>query len=130
MTDVSRITVPFCGACGWDHVNKNQNDDEFCDSCGADVTRFGFGPANAPSPGSASAGSLQVSFSWTASPLSFDSYGVRHQTDGGPFTVVEPATSPVVVVAAAGEEVCFQLRGKKDGVWSDYAAIQCATALA
>ena len=127
---VDTITVPFCGSCGWDHVAQNKNDDEFCDSCGADVTRFGFGPANPPSPGSASGASGQVSFSWTASPLSFDSYGVRHQTDGGPFTIVEPATTPVVVAGATGEVICFELRGKKDGIWSDYAAQQCDTVLA
>ena len=125
-------TKPFCPACGWDHISKNKNDDQFCDACGYDVSRNGdFGPANAPSPGSASGSSLQVSFSWTAAPSTFpQGYGVRHQTDGGPWTIVEPATSPIVVVAAEGEEVCFQIRGKAEGIWSDYAAIQCATATA
>ena len=126
----STETKPFCGSCGWDHELVNTHADRFCDSCGADVERFGFGPANPPSPGSASGSSGQVSFSWTAAPISFDSYGVRHQTDGGPFTIVEPATSPIVVVAAAGEEVCFELRGKKDGIWSAYAVQQCDVALA
>ena len=125
-------TRPFCPACGWDHVLQNKNEDQFCDSCGYDMSSTSdFGPENPPSPGNANGGSLEVSFSWTPSPSSFpQGYGVRHETDGGPWTVVEPATPPVVVAAAEGQIVCFQLRGKKDGIWSDYAAVQCDVATA
>ena len=35
-------TRPFCGSCGWDAEARNANDDVLCDSCGADLRRFGF----------------------------------------------------------------------------------------
>ena len=50
-------TIPFCGACGWDHELQNKNVDFFCDSCGADVTFSGFSTeAVAGIPGSFDAG--------------------------------------------------------------------------
>jgi len=35
---------PFCGSCGWDATRKDLRADLICDSCGADLTRFGFVP--------------------------------------------------------------------------------------
>lgn len=35
-------TQPFCGSCGWDASLQDKNADLICDSCGADLTRFGF----------------------------------------------------------------------------------------
>ena len=50
-------TIPFCGACGWDHEAQNKNVDFFCDSCGTDVTFQGFSStATAGIPGAFDAG--------------------------------------------------------------------------
>ena len=68
-------TIPFCGACGWDHELQNKNVDFLCDSCGADVTFYGFSTvATAGIPGSFDAGAPSnfaalVSSGIVASPL-------------------------------------------------------------
>jgi hypothetical protein len=54
---VSLATIPFCGACGYDHEVRNVNDDQTCDSCGATVSFTGFSTtATAGLPGSFDAG--------------------------------------------------------------------------
>lgn len=122
-------TVPFCGTCGWDHIAQNKNNDQFCDSCGADVTRFGFGPTNSPSVPNASAGTGQVSFSWIPA-VNFSDYQFRSSIDGADYVVVGPnATSPQVVVGTVGQEICGSLRAKTDGIYSEWSADSCATVL-
>ncbi len=114
-------TAPYCRACGWDFVNTaDKNTDKVCDSCGDDLTNSGFDGVAPPTALLATAGSLQVTFTWTDNPAA-DSTDFRHQTDGGVFTLVSPDTSPTVVVAAAGETVSGQVRsviGGFAGPWS------------
>ena len=131
-------TRPFCGSCGWDFRNGGQGDkstDLLCDSCGADLRRFGFTglgpPDNPPSVPHAAPLVDSVEFTWTESPESFpDGYDFRYTIDGADETVVNSATSPQVVAAVAGEEVCGSLRGYRSGYPSDWSADACETALA
>ncbi|RLB67572.1 MAG: hypothetical protein DRH08_03320 [Deltaproteobacteria bacterium] len=130
-------TRPYCGQCGWAPDNSGLGDidnDLICDSCGADLALYGFapeGPTNPPSVPNANAGPEQVTFQWTASPTSFPGgYDFRHSSDGGAYIVVNGATSPQIIPALAGVEVCGSLRGYKNGIASDWSADDCATALA
>ena len=124
-------TTPYCRACGWDFVQSpNLGDDGFCDACGDDLEQsIGSVPLLPPSGFTATPASLSVSFAWIDN-VDADTTDFRHQTEGGAWTVVSPDTSPTVVVAAEGEEVCGQLRSVADGVDGDWTASSCATATA
>ena len=123
-------TTPYCRACGWDFIQSgNLDSDQFCDSCGDDLTESLGAPADPPTALSATGGSLQVSFSWTDNPAA-DTTDFRHRTDGGAFTVVSPDTSPTVVVAADGEVVSGQVRSVVSGIAGDWSAAASDTATA
>ena len=127
-------TFPFCRACGW-HVTTisfqypDRAADDICDSCGDDLLESGFAAAEPPTALLATAGSLQVTFTWTDNPDA-DSTDFRHQTDGGAFTLVSPDTSPTVVVAGAGEVVSGQVRSVLNGVAGAWSTADEATATA
>ena len=128
---VAIIPSPYCRACGWDFVNTpDRNNDSICDSCGDDLANsvdpVGLLP---PSGFTAVGGSLAVTFTWIDN-VDADSTDFRHQTDGGPWTVVIGDTSTTIVVAAEGEEVCGQLRSVTDGIEGPWTASSCDTALA
>jgi len=129
MTDVVRTTVPFCGACGYDigSVRGNANDDIFCDSCGADLTRFGFTDLLPPTDLDAVGGSLTVTFSWTAA---LDTQDLLYQIDDGDAVLISPATSPEVVAATAGQKVAGSIRTVLNGVAGPWTEIVAATATA
>jgi len=123
-------TAPFCSHCGYDFVKKNVNNDNFCDSCGADLT-YSVNPIGllTPSGVSATPGSLSVTFAWLEN-VDADSTDFRSQIDGGPWTVVLGDTTTTVIAALEGEEVCGQLRSVIDGVTGPWTASSCATATA
>ncbi len=123
-------TVPYCRACGWDFVNSpDRAADDVCDSCGDPLINSGSDTIIPPTALLATAGSLQVTFTWTDNVLA-DSTDFRHQTDGGAFTVVSPDTSPTVVVAGAGEVVSGQVRSVTNGVAGAWSTADEATATA
>lgn len=123
-------TAPYCRACGWDFVNSpDRAADDVCDSCGDDLTNSGAGGVAPPTALLATAGSLQVTFTWTDNPEA-DTTDFRHQTDGGVFTLVSPDTSPTVVVAGAGEVVSGQVRSVIGGFAGPWSAADEATATA
>ena len=124
-------TTPYCRACGWDFVRSpNLDEDQFCDACGDDLTQsIGSVPLLPPSGFTATPGVGTVTFAWTANGDA-DSTDFRHQTDGGAWTEVIGDTSTTIVVAAAGEEVCGQLRSVTDGVNGAWTPSTCATATA
>ncbi len=126
-------TKPFCGSCGW-YVGGRYPDlhaDGKCDACGADLGRFGWGPANPPSPPNPAGLDGKVSFAWTEDPATFpQGYEFRYSIAGDAWVVVENPTSPYDVTVANGIEVCGQLRGKAEGIWSDWTISRCATATA
>lgn len=123
-------TVPYCRACGWDFIGSpNRDDDTFCDACGDDLTQS-FGTAGEPPTALlATAGSLQVTFTWTDNPLA-DSTDFRSQIDGGPFTEVLGDTSPTIIAALEGEVVSGQVRSVVSGIDGPWSAAEEATALA
>jgi len=126
-------TAPFCGACGYDYSREALPPVAICDACGHDlsINDPDIGPANPPSLASATPGVDQVTFTWTASPASFDcGYQFRYSIAGGEYFYINPATSPVVVGGVTGLEVCGELAGCNDGVWSDWSAPSCATGTA
>ena len=48
------ITTPYCGQCGWNPDNSGLGDldnDLVCDSCGADLTLYGFATATGADAG-------------------------------------------------------------------------------
>ena len=132
-TAYDTYTKPFCGACGWyiGTLNPDLHGDGVCDACGADLRRFGFGPPNPPSSPNPAGLDGEVVFSWTESPETFpQGYEFRYQIAGADWIVVPNPTSPYHVAVANGTEVCGQLRGKADNIWSDWSTSRCATATA
>jgi hypothetical protein len=130
---VATFTKPYCGSCGWKVGGQypDKHTDGKCDACGADLRRFGWGPANPPSLSNASGLDGKVSFSWTADPTGFpQGYEFRYSIAGAEWVVVENPTSPYEVTVTNGTEVCGELRGKADNIWSDWSAEKCATATA
>ena len=124
-------TVPYCGQCGWEVENSGLGDigdDLVCDSCGADLALYGFALLIPPTDLGAVGGSLQVTFTWTEDASIV--YDFQHQTDGGAFTLVSPATSPQVIVGTAGQVIGGQVRAVVDGVAGPWSTIQSDTVLA
>ena len=120
-------TVPFCGACGWD-VNKNENDDLFCDACGADLIAFGFGDLLPPTDLAAVGGSLQVTVTWTEAPDSSD-LTTRINSVEQPHSI--GATSPWLVAGLnPGDVVQVRVRTVLDGIQGPWSPPVSATALA
>lgn len=123
-------TTPYCRACGWDFVNSPDLAGDFtCDSCGDDLLNSLGAGGEPPTALLATAGSLQVTFTWTDNPAA-DTTDFRSQIDGGAFAEVSPDTSPTVIAALEGEEVCGQVRSVVDGVEGPWSALDCAIALA
>ena len=103
-------TVPFCGACGWDVTNNNLNDDELCDSCGADLIAFGFGDLLPPTALEAVSGVGEVTFIWTDNPGA-DTTESRSRLNDETFSAWATDTSPTTVVAGVtGDKIHFQVR--------------------
>ena len=121
-------TPPFCGACGWDVSRSNIGDAGKCDACGAELTAYGFDRLAAPAI-TATAGSLQVTLSWTAVDGA-DATEVSYTIDGGTAVVTNPATSPIVVVAAEGEVVAGKARSIENGVAGAWSAVDSAASTA
>ena len=113
------LTVPFCGACGFD-ANNSLHGDVFCDACGADLTRFGFAGLFPPDDLAAVGGTLEVVFTWTANP---DTSDVIYQIDGAAVTLDETVTSPYTVVVTAGQKVDLAVRTVLDGVAGPFSDI-------
>ena len=129
MTDINRITVPFCGSCGHDvgGARGNANDDIFCDACGADLNRFGFAELYPPEDLAAVGGSLSVTFSWTAA---IDTQDLLYQINDGDAILISPATTPEVVAALEGDKVAGAIRTVLNGVAGPFTTIVAATATA
>ena len=121
-------TPPYCGACGWDANAQNTGDTGLCDSCGADLSAFGFDQLAAPVI-TATAGSLKVTLTWTATPGA-DASETSYTIDGGAAVVTNPATSPQVVVAADGEVVAGKVRSIENGLPGPWSAVDSDTATA
>ncbi len=130
---VDTNTRPYCGACGW-KVGGQYPDigvDGKCDACGADLGRFGWGPANPPSLSNATGFDGYVSFAWVEVPEQYpQGYEFRYSIAGADWVIVENPVSPFDVTVPNGTEVCGQLRGKAEGIWSGWSVEQCATATA
>jgi len=107
-------TAPFCGACGWDFVRVNTNNDIFCDSCGADLRRFLIIGLIPPLDLGAVPTDTDVTFSWTDNPEA-DSTEYQTQTDVDPWTDWAPAVSPIVLVGPPGTRFCIRVRSVLDG---------------
>jgi hypothetical protein len=125
-------TIPFCGACGYPQLNSpNLQDakDAYCNSCGADIAAFGFLGILPPTALVATGGSLSVTFTFTVNPDA-DSTDIGTQIDTGPFVVQEGVTSPVVIVAAAGETVYGIVRSVDNGVVGNWSALASDVATA
>jgi len=121
------VTVPFCGACGFD-ANGGLNEDEFCDSCGADLNRFGFAGLFPPDDLAAVGGSLTVTFTWTAA---LDTQDLLYQIDGGAPVLIEDATAAGEIVAATeGQKVAGAVRTVLNGVPGPWSTVVAATATA
>jgi hypothetical protein len=125
-------TKPYCGQCGW-HVGEWAPDmygDGTCDACGADLSLYGWGPANPPSLSNATGLDGKVSFSWSEVPAQYpQGYQLRYQTSiDFEWVVVDSPTSPYEVSVVNGTTVCGQLRGKAENIWSAWSAEKCATA--
>jgi len=118
-------TVPFCRACGWNIDTELGGQfpdlaaDDICDSCGDSLLESGFGLVLPPADLAAVAGVLVVTFTWTE--VVGTTYEFQHQTDGGAFTLVSPATSPQAIAGVTGEVIGGQVRSCVNGVcgpWS------------
>jgi len=124
-------TKPYCGQCGW-HVGEWAPDlygDGTCDACGADLSLYGWGPANPPSPPNAAGLDGKVSFVWTASPATFpQGYRIAYTIDGGEAIVVDDPANPFEVSVTNGTEVCAKLSGRAENIWSAWSFPDCATA--
>ena len=103
------ITVPFCGACGWDVFEHNLNDDLFCDACGADLVAYGFFPLPPFRVATDNTVPGQVEFGWTENPRA-DETESRWRLDFGTWSAWEPDDSPTLVFGAAGQRARIQLR--------------------
>ena len=121
-------TPPFCGACGYDISRSNTGDTDKCDSCGAELAAFGFDRLDAPVI-TATAGSLKVTLTWTAT-VGADASETSYTIDGGTAVVTNPATSPQVVVAADGEVVAGKVRSIENGIPGAWSAVDSDTATA
>ena len=121
-------TPPYCGACGWDAHAENTGDLTKCDACGAQLSAFGFDSLAAPVV-TATAGSLKVTLTWTATDGA-DATETSYTIDGGTAVVTNPATSPQVVVAAEGEVVAGKARSIENGVPGAWSAVDSDTATA
>ena len=122
------LTYPFCGSCGWD-FRENKNDDVFCDACGADLRLFVDPGQIAPEDLVATPNVADVTFTWTANPSADSTESRTIQTSAPTWTAWAPDTSPTIVVAAAGETVCIEVRSIVAGTPGP-AAQECATVAA
>ncbi len=121
-------TKPFCGACGWDYVRSaNRDSDGFCDACGADLSAYD--PTLNPVSVTATAGSLSVSFAWTAN-VTADTTDFRSRIDGGVYTILTNQTTPNVVAALEGQTVEGSVRSVSSGVVGPWGKVDSAVALA
>jgi hypothetical protein len=112
------LTVPFCGACGFD-ANGSLHNDVYCDACGCDLTFFGFTGLFPPPDLAAALGTDEVVFTWTGA---LDTQDVQYQINGGEVVFDDDATSPYTVSAPAVAKVSLQVRTVLNGVagpWSD-----------
>lgn len=115
-------TVPFCGSCGFD-ANNSLHEDGFCDSCGADLLRFGFAGLLPPTDLAAALGTDEVVFTWTAAD---DTQDVLYQIDGAEPVFDDDAASPYTVSAAAVAKVALAVRTVLGGAIGPYSAIVAA----
>ena len=122
-------TTPYCRACGWDYVARNANSDVLCDSCGDTLYESQGAAKNPPTLLAAVGGSLIVTFTFTVNPLATTA-DFRHQTDGGAFTVVSPATSPQVIAGLEGEVISGQVRSVTGGIAGPWSLAAADTVLA
>lgn len=122
MTDVARVTVPYCGACGYDVTSygRNVNDDELCDSCGADLARFGFAGLFPPADLAAATGTDEVTFTFTAA---LDTQDVLYQIDDGDAVFDDDVSSPYDVAAPAVAKVSLAVRTVLNGVAGPWSTI-------
>ena len=107
-------TAPFCGACGWDFVKVNTNNDIFCDACGADLRRFLIIGLIPPLDLAAVTTDADVTFSWTDNPDA-DSTEYRTQTNTEAPTAWAPAVSPIVMTGPPGTRFCIEVRSVYEG---------------
>jgi len=116
------VTVPFCGSCGFD-ANNSLHDDVYCDSCGADLTRFGFTGLFPPSDVVAALGTDEVIFTWTEA---LDTSDILYQIDGGEPVFDDDASSPYTVSAPAVAKVAGAVRTVLNSVPGPYSDIKSA----
>jgi hypothetical protein len=113
-------TVPYCGACGWDTTNQNNGDrgtDGICDSCGADLTAFGFAAVLAATDLVAAIATDKVTYTFTENS---DTTDARYSIDGAEFVFDDDVSSPYDVVIAAVGEVELQIRTVESGDFGPY----------
>jgi hypothetical protein len=131
---VETITRPYCGSCGWKVGGQypDRYTDGVCDACGADLSRFGWGPPNPPSPPNGTGTDGKVTFIWTDDPATFpQGYRIAYTVGGDDtVTVVNDPANPYEVAVANGTEVCARLSGRADNIWTDWSFEDCATATA
>lgn len=114
-------TRPYCGQCGWTVHNifgGDANNDLLCDSCGADLTLYGWEGWVAPDDLVAALGTDEVVFTWTETD---DTNDVQYSINGVLSPLDDDAASPYSVPVTAVGEVSFQVRTVLDGIpgpWS------------
>ena len=116
-------TRPYCGQCGWTVHNifgGDANNDLLCDSCGADLTLYGWAGFAAPTDLVAALGTDEVVFTWTEA---LDTSDVQYSIDGAAVVFDDDAASPYTVAAPAVASVALQVRTVLDGIpgpWSAF----------
>ena len=114
------ITLPFCGACGYDNSQEELHDDGTCDSCGADFEYSGGAGILAPAAAVGTPGVGTVSFAFTVVPAA-DSTESSVSDDGlASWSVFAADTSPTVVSATTGTVVGIRVRSVLNGVKGAY----------
>ena len=118
MTDNPRVTLPFCGACGYDW-NKNVSNQSRCDSCGSDIVYSG-GAGITPPAVVATPGSGTVSFAFTVNPAADSTESSVSDDDLATWSAWAADTSPTVVSAVAGTVVGIRVRSVVNGIPGPY----------
>jgi hypothetical protein len=116
------VTVPFCGACGFD-ANGSLHKDGVCDACGADLLRFGFAGLLPPDDLVATLGTDEVVFTFTAN---LDTTDIEYQIEGGAVVFDDTVTSPYTVAATAVKKVAGRIRTVLNSVNGPYSPTAAA----
>ena len=122
------ITLPFCGACGYDNSQEELHDDGTCDACGADFEFSGLAGILPPAAAVGTPGSGDVSFAFTVNSAADSTESSVSDDDLATWSAFAADTTPTVVAATTGTVVGIRLRSVLNGVKGAYVEASDTTA--